>query len=257
MELLEKTRRVTRLLQNDAGSTVDFSRICQVLSELMEANVYLVDRNGHIWGYALTAEYQCSIMEKDILQREVFPPEYTEDLQRFRETRANIDHSGHCVFDWQTECAFPRQMLTMVPIYGGGYRLGTLILAKFRGDFSEHDLVLAEYSAAVAGLEILRYRESEAEQEVRERASVQVALDSLSFSEQEAMQHIFDELEGSEGLLVASKIADRMGITRSVIVNALRKFESAGVIESRSLGMKGTYIRVLNQRLLDELNRLR
>ncbi len=52
---------------------------------------------------------------------------------------------------------------------------------------------------------------------------------------------------------MASKVADRVGITRSVIVNALRKFESAGVIESRSLGMKGTYIKVLNDRLLDEL----
>ena len=62
---------------------------------------------------------------------------------------------------------------------------------------------------------------------------------------------------GDEGLLVASKIADRVGITRSVIVNALRKFESAGVIESRSLGMKGTYIRVLNDRLFDELDKLR
>ncbi|MGE5542779.1 MAG: GTP-sensing pleiotropic transcriptional regulator CodY, partial [Bacillota bacterium] len=35
------------------------------------------------------------------------------------------------------------------------------------------------------------------------------------------------------------------------------KFESAGVIESRSLGMKGTYIRVLNDRLIDELKRIR
>jgi len=40
------------------------------------------------------------------------------------------------------------------------------------------------------------------------------------------------------------------------LVNALRKFESAGV-ESRSLGMKGTYIRVLNDKLFDELERLR
>ena len=57
--------------------------------------------------------------------------------------------------------------------------------------------------------------------------------------------------------MVASKVADRVGITRSVIVNALRKFESADVIESKSLGMKGTYIRVLNEYLLDEINNLR
>ena len=63
--------------------------------------------------------------------------------------------------------------------------------------------------------------------------------------------------EGNEGLLVASRIADRVGITRSVIVNALRKFESAGVIESRSLGMKGTHIKILNDKLIPELEKVR
>ena len=56
---------------------------------------------------------------------------------------------------------------------------------------------------------------------------------------------------------MASKIADRVGITRSVIVNALRKFESAGVIESRSSGMKGTYIKVLNDVVFDEIEELK
>ena len=79
----------------------------------------------------------------------------------------------------------------------------------------------------------------------------------MSYSELEAILHIFDELDGNEGILVASKIADRVGITRSVIVNALRKFESAGVIESRSSGMKGTYIKVVNQMVFEELNEIR
>ncbi len=79
-------------------------------------------------------------------------------------------------------------------------------------------------------------------------------MDALSYSELEAIEHIIRELgTESEGLLVASKIADQAGITRSVIVNALRKLESAGVIESRSLGMKGTYIKVLNNKLLEEM----
>ena len=56
---------------------------------------------------------------------------------------------------------------------------------------------------------------------------------------------------------MASKIADRVGITRSVIVNALRKFESAGVIESSSSGMKGTYIKVLNDVVFDELDKIK
>lgn len=79
----------------------------------------------------------------------------------------------------------------------------------------------------------------------------------MSFSELEAIIHIFDELDGTEGILVASKVADRVGITRSVIVNALRKFESAGVIESRSSGMKGTYIKVINDVVFSELDAIK
>ena len=106
-------------------------------------------------------------------------------------------------------------------------------------------------------MEILREKAEEIEEEARSKAVVQMAISSLSYSELEAIEHIFEELNGTEGLLVASKIADRVGITRSVIVNALRKLESAGVIESRSLGMKGTYIKVLNDKFLQELAKLK
>ncbi len=96
------------------------------------------------------------------------------------------------------------------------------------------------------GLEMMRSVNEENEEEKRKVSIVRSAINTLSYSELEAILHIFDELDGNEGILVASRIADRVGITRSVIVNALRKFESAGVIESRSSGMKGTYIKVVN-----------
>ena len=148
---------------------------------------------------------------------------------------------------------FASGLTTIVPIIGGGERLGTLILARINDQFEDDDLILAEYGATVVGMEILREKSEEIEEEARSKAVVQMAINSLSYSELEAIEHIFEELDGNEGLLVASKIADRVGITRSVIVNALRKLESAGVIESRSLGMKGTYIKVLNDKFLTAL----
>ena len=108
----------------------------------------------------------------------------------------------------------------------------------------------------MVGLEIQRRKTLEIEEESRRRAVVQMAIGTLSYSEIEAIRQIFNELKGTEGLLVASKIADRSGITRSVIVNALRKLESAGVIETRSLGMKGTHIKILNNNFIDELEKL-
>ena len=109
----------------------------------------------------------------------------------------------------------------------------------------------------MVGLEMMRSVNEENEEEKRKVAIVRSAINTLSYSELEAILHIFDELDRNEGILVASRIADRVGITRSVIVNALRKFESAGVIESRSSGMKGTYIKVVNDVVFDELDRIR
>ena len=104
---------------------------------------------------------------------------------------------------------------------------------------------------------MLAEKQEELEEETRKKAIVQLAIGTLSYSELEAVEHIFSELGANEGLLVASKIADKVGITRSVIVNALRKFESAGVIESRSLGMKGTHIKILNDKLMEELEKIK
>lgn len=133
--------------------------------------------------------------------------------------------------------------------------MGTLIVAKYDAGFNDEDLLLAEYAATVLGVEILHDREARVAEEARKRVMVQIAFSTLSYSELEAVINILGELNGNEGLLVASKIADRVGITRSVIVNALRKFESADLIETKSLGMKGTYIRVKNEFLFDELKK--
>jgi transcriptional pleiotropic repressor len=150
---------------------------------------------------------------------------------------------------------FTDKITTIVPILGGGKRLGTLILVRSDKEFKSEDLILAEYGATVIGMEVLRIRADKIEEEARNKAVVQMAIGTLSYSELEAVENIFAELDGDEGILVASKIADQLGITRSVIVNALRKFESAGVIQSRSLGMKGTYIKVKNPYLLEQIEK--
>ncbi len=146
----------------------------------------------------------------------------------------------------------------ITPIDIAGERLGTLFVYRYDNQYDIEDIIVSEYGTTVVGLEMMRSVNEENAEETRKVQIVRSAISTLSFSELEAITHIFfDELNGTEGILVASKIADRVGITRSVIVNALRKFESAGVIESRSSGMKGTYIKVVNDVVFDELARIR
>ncbi len=256
--LLEKSRKINHLLQRTGGRPVDFSEMAKVLEDAINCNVYISSKKGKILGYSLLDDFECDIMEEKVINEGVFPEDYNKGLLRVRDTRENIEQTKEeCVFTEEDNCIYSDKLTTIVPVIGGGDRLGTLVLARYGEKFDDQDLVLAEYGASVVGMEILRSRTERIEKEARKKAAVQIAIDTLSYSELEAIEHIFEELDGSEGLLVASKVADRVGITRSVIVNALRKFESAGVIESRSLGMKGTYIKVLNNYLLEELDKLK
>ena len=254
MELLDKTRRINRLLQY--GDKVEYNEVAKLLCDVIQANTYIVGSKGEVRGYALIHEFECDIMREEVLDKKAFPRDYLNFIMRVRDTLANIPHENqNCSFVDNTKCIFKGKMTTVVPIYGNGERIGTLIVAKYDATFSDEDLLLAEYAATVLGVQILHDREAQVAEDVRKKAMVQVAYDTLSYSELEAIINILRELNGFEGLLVASKIADRVGITRSVIVNALRKFESAGLIETKSLGTKGTYIRVLNDLLFDELKK--
>ncbi|GIN57521.1 GTP-sensing pleiotropic transcriptional regulator CodY [Lederbergia ruris] len=257
MDLLSKTRTINAMLQNAAGKPVNFKEMSETLSEVIQANIFVVSRRGKLLGYAIKMQIENDRMKKMLEDRQ-FPEEYTNSLLRISETSSNLGvNSDYTAFPVENKDLFAEGLTTVVPIIGGGERLGTLILARLETEFNDDDLILAEYGATVVGMEILREKAEEIEEEARSKAVVQMAIGSLSYSELEAIEHIFEELNGTEGLLVASKIADRVGITRSVIVNALRKLESAGVIESRSLGMKGTYIKVLNSKFLKELEQLK
>lgn len=257
MNLLGKTRRINSMLQAAAGKPVNFKDMAETLSEVIECNAFVVSRKGKVLGYAINQQIENERMI-GMLEERQFPTEYTQNLSNISETSANLDvNSEHTIFPVEERELFKNGLTTIVPIIGGGERLGTLLLGRVNEEFQDDDLILGEYGATVVGMEILREKGDRIEEEARSKAVVQMAISSLSYSELEAIEHIFEELDGNEGLLVASKIADRVGITRSVIVNALRKLESAGVIESRSLGMKGTYIKVLNTKFLAELEQLK
>lgn len=258
MELLAKTRRISKILQKNVGHhLVDFDEVALALCDVISSNIYVVGPEGKLLGMAINHDFESERMTQYLEKRE-FPAEYARLLMEVTKTMPNLEvDSPYSAYPTEMRDIFREGYTTLVPIIGGGDHLGTLVLSRLSRPFEEDDLILAEYGSTVVGMEILRERAGQVEDEARSRAVVQLAINSLSFSELEAAEHIFNELDGLEGLLVASKIADRVGITRSVIVNALRKLESAGVVESRSLGMKGTYIKILNPKLLPALEKAR
>ena len=252
VQLLDKTRKINKLLHNNNSSKVVFNDICEVLTGILDSNILVISKKGKVLGSSV-----CKGVEElqELIVDEVggyIDAELNERLLGILSTRENVNLE---TLGFGDESKKYRAIITPIDI--AGERLGTLFEYRCETEYDIDDIILTEYGTTVVGLEMMRSVNEESAEEARKVAIVKSAISTLSFSELEAITHIFDELDGNEGILVASRIADRVGITRSVIVNALRKFESAGVIESRSSGMKGTYIKVVNDVVFDELAELK
>ena len=252
VQLLDKTRKINKLLHNNHSQRVDFNDICDVLSSILESNVLVISQKGKVLGAGCwnNIERIDELITADV--GGFVDKMFNERLLGVLSTKENVN-----LLTLGFTSGNERKYKALIaPVDIAGERLGTLFMYKCINDYDIDDIILSEYGTAVVGLEMLRSVNEESAEETRKEHVVQAAISTLSFSELEAIIHIFKELDGTEGILVASKVADRVGITRSVIVNALRKFESAGVIESRSSGMKGTYIKVLNDYVFTELERI-
>ena len=265
-DLLDKTRQVSKAMQGRRdGTRPDYNKLARILCEFSTANVYVLNDEGQILGYAWYGEYHSEEIAT-FIEQGYMPETFVERLAQQRETVLSRT-DGHLFDDKEGDES--EKTALYVPIYGASERLGTLVLARLASDFATRDLVLAEYLATLVGLEILHDRSRQIEELAPDRLVVNMAMKALSYSEIDAVTHIIsklkelsDEKSGvfhrdeseCEGVVIASKIADQVGVTRSVIVNALRKLESAGIIESRSLGMKGTFIKVLSPLFVEELD---
>lgn len=249
VQLLDKTRKINKLLHNNNSSKVVFNDICKVLSEILLSNVLVISKKGKVLGisqYSTVEEIHELIVDQ---VGSLIDPLLNERLLGILSTKENVNLQ---TLGFMVENIRSYQAL-ITPINIAGERLGTLFMYKYETDYDIDDIILSEYGTTVVGLEMMRAVHEENAEEERRKQIVQSAISTLSMTELEAILLIFQEMKGNECTLVASKIADKAGITRSVIVNALRKFESAGVIESRSSGMKGTSIKVLNDCVFEEL----
>ncbi len=234
---LYKIRKVNKLFQNLNHNLV-FEDICNKLSNFLTSSVLIVDIRGNSLGY--NSKY-VNLINNTI---------YIERLNSITETR---EINSKEIFKNKEEF-----IITVIPIIYANNRQGTLLMYK-ENNFSLEDIIVSEHISTIIGLEIFHINNQIITERYRKSSIVKCAINTLSYSELEAIVNVFNELNEveREGLIVASKVAERWKMTRSVIVNALRKLESADIIESRSLGMKGTYIKVLNELLFEELKKLK
>ncbi len=227
------------------------NELCSQLSNLTEADIFVADSAGRI----ISLENKRGLLNeiKEISGNFVFENSFNAQIQKIKERKFNLPFSFFNPKNIQKA-----EIITAVqPLLIGNKKIGVIFALKSEEKFSEEEILILQNCSIIISVLISFFQNEIITEDKRKLNTVKSAIGTLSFSELEAVIYIFDELEGNEGILIVSKVADKFKLTRSVIVNALRKLESAAVIESRSMGMKGTSIRVLNETVIDELNKLR
>ena len=174
MNMLSKVRKLNWMLQESPTGAFSFDEMCELMSELMDANVYIANRTGKVIGVGSKIKSDSMAISDAETGSQVFPEEYNEELMRVRETVANVSgEEALKIFKYDYDTS--DKLHTIIPILGGGKRWGTLILTRYTPEFTEEDLVLGEYGATIVGMEIQRRKSLEREEEEREIAMVQMA----------------------------------------------------------------------------------
>ena len=243
-EFLLKIKRLNWVLAESTTGNLSYADLSKILSELTEANFYILDNKGKVLGVSYDLASDTSTIPDESGDEKV-PFEHNKMFLEVLQTQANLrgeDITAMLGEDYNLKDKYH----TVIPCVSGGARQGTILVTRYDRPFTDEEIVLCEYGATVVALEIQRKLQLEKAHERSLRMSCEMALDTLSFSEKDALIKIMQSFEEDETILVASKLAVQYKLTNSVIVNALKKLESAGILETKSLGMKGTYIRILN-----------
>ncbi|WP_208559943.1 GTP-sensing pleiotropic transcriptional regulator CodY [Marinilactibacillus kalidii] len=237
------------ILSNDSAE-IDFplKSISYALGKLLDANIFIVNAEGNLLGYH--ERYRVNTQRvRNLIKNKTFPYNYIQRLSGVEETIMNVQIDDNLtIFPVEKRANYPDALTSVVPIVLSDDRLGTLLVGRIQESISDVDGMLIEHAASMIGLEIaLEYGKTEVEIE-KQLSGAKLAISTLSVTEVKALKGVFTQInqDSQETILTTSEIADKIGVTRSIVVNALRKLVSASVIEQRSMGMKGTYIKVLN-----------
>ncbi len=247
LDLLDKTRKITGFIRENQNSKVIFTDLCDLVGEMIRSNIYVVSAKGKLLALS---EKECPTFLDEIHKdkSEILDRKLTNRFMDVLSTRENMKPEMLGLTQHS-----PERLYTMVsPVFYSEDRLGTLFMYRERNEFEIDDIILTEYLAMVISLEMLRSLNLETSSVIQNKKSTESVKSILTPLEQQAVSELLKSIPNEEGDVVISKVADKIGITRTVIINAIKHMESAGLIYTRSRGVKGTYIKILNKNIYHE-----
>lgn len=218
----------------------------------MTCNIYLFFSNGEIFSYSIAEAFHC-IYSDSSLQSEELPKRYLDIFHESNQSTFNLyEEHPFCTCEGVESCIYQDRYYSMVPVFSNLVKRVGLLLIRYGYPFAEDEKILCEYTAAIISMELLRREQERIRRESLEIARAKLAVSSLTFSERMAGAAVLQMLDSDEGTVFLNMVANQIYATKSIVSGALKKLESAGVIRTKSQGVKGKYIRITNDYLRSE-----
>ena len=150
VQLLDKTRKIGRLLHNNNSSKVVFSDICKVIRDIVNSNVLVISKKGKVLGVG-----NCESVDelKELVEEDVggfIDPMLNERLLGVLSTKENVNLA---TLGFESP-DIRKYQAVITPIEIAGERLGTLFIYKCNEQYDIDDIILCEYGVTVVGLEM-------------------------------------------------------------------------------------------------------
>ena len=148
VQLLDKTRKINKLLHNNNSSKVVFNDICDVLKDILNSNILVISKKGKVLGTGLTDGVE---EIRELIVDEVggfIDPLLNERLLGILSTKENVNLETLGFVD-----DVKKYTAIITPIDIAGERLGTLFVYRENRQYDIDDIILSEYGTTVVGLE--------------------------------------------------------------------------------------------------------
>ena len=170
VQLLDKTRKIGKLLHNNNSSKVVFNDICDVMTDILASNVLVISKKGKVLGTGLRPEV---VEITELLADQVgnyIDASLNERLLGILSTKENVNLEtlGFTMDSGNGYAA------TIAPIDIAGERLGTLFVYRQNAQFDIDDIILCEYGTTVVGLEMMRSVNEENEERDQKKTDCKI-----------------------------------------------------------------------------------
>ena len=140
VELLDKTRKINRLLHSSSSKRLQFNDVCDTLSEILDSNIVITSKRGKILGQHIDGKIENIGELIDVEVGEFIDKLLNERILSILSTKENLNLE---ILGFSQD-KVDRFKAIVCPVEIAGTRLGSLFIYRTDKNYGLDEIVLSE-----------------------------------------------------------------------------------------------------------------